>query len=91
MTRTPRLLCRYDDGTVYDPDTGRLVALGELVHDLRTGRRFAAYEHGTDTECTYRLLAEILAAALGLPTGPGRIQQRRAAAACCTECRWGRR
>ncbi|WP_372412327.1 hypothetical protein [Streptomyces luteireticuli] len=81
------MLCRHADGTVYDPGLGRPVAHGELIQDLRAGRRFSAHDHNTGSDCTHRLLAGVLITALGLATATRRPGQHHSSATgCCSIC-----
>ncbi|MEV6419917.1 polyhydroxyalkanoate synthesis regulator DNA-binding domain-containing protein [Streptomyces sp. NPDC051662] len=68
--RRVRLVLRTRDGLLFDPSAGRTVTPEELADDVRRGHRFQARdsEHGTD--CTYRVLVQILLTAL-TPAEPG--------------------
>ncbi|MCC2280722.1 hypothetical protein LKL35_35855 [Streptomyces sp. ET3-23] len=58
---TGRVLCRQGDGTLYDTREQRTVTMGELVFEVRTGKRFHAYNRLTGLDCTYRTLAAVIA------------------------------
>ncbi|MGA5135327.1 polyhydroxyalkanoate synthesis regulator DNA-binding domain-containing protein [Streptomyces olivoreticuli] len=63
-----RLLCRQEDGTLYDTAEQRRLTLDDLVWEVRAGGRFRAYDRATGTDCTFHVLSEALAhAALRLP------------------------
>ncbi|MCC2280894.1 hypothetical protein LKL35_36850 [Streptomyces sp. ET3-23] len=65
MSLPPRVLCCFEDGTIRDHSTHLRVPLDDLVKDPRDGRRFTAHEHPAGTDCTYRVLAGVLATAVG--------------------------
>ncbi|MGM1059046.1 hypothetical protein [Saccharothrix sp. Mg75] len=58
--RTRRVLRREPDGSLTDVD-GRVVALGELLDDLRAGLCFRAHRRTTGQNCTVEVLVEVLA------------------------------
>ncbi|PJN32303.1 hypothetical protein CG747_43265 [Streptomyces sp. CB02959] len=64
------MLCCFEDGTIRDPATHLPVPPGALAGDLCGGRRFTAYERATGADCTYRVLAQVLAAWAGLGMCP---------------------
>lgn len=59
-----RVLCRHNDGSLYDRDENRRIELDELREEVRIGRRFRAYQQETDADCTNQVLVEILISAL---------------------------
>lgn len=67
-----RVLCRHADGRLYDLGEDRRVEVDELREEVRTGRRFRAYQQETGADCTNLVLVEILISALpggGLSAG----------------------
>ncbi|MFY4722937.1 hypothetical protein [Streptomyces sp. LaBMicrA B280] len=66
-----RLLSRHHGGQLIDVQLHEPVGLDELAQDLRAGGRFTVRDHPTGGDCTYQVLAEVLALALAavLPTG----------------------
>ncbi|GAA1356840.1 hypothetical protein [Saccharothrix algeriensis] len=70
--RGRRVLLRERDGSLFDVDDQRVVDAGELLDDLRAGRRFRAHRRSTGADCTVEVLAEVLGPALSGPlTGHG--------------------
>lgn len=61
--RTPptRDLARHHDGSLFDMARQRPVALAELAEDVRAGGSFRARDAATGRDCTYRVLAAVLA------------------------------
>ncbi|MFF7730931.1 polyhydroxyalkanoate synthesis regulator DNA-binding domain-containing protein [Streptomyces sp. NPDC008001] len=68
-----RELTRHQDGSLYDTAAHRPVLFGELADDIRAGATFRARDAATDQDCTYQVLAAVLAGALSwLPAPFGR-------------------
>ncbi|MFH8350368.1 hypothetical protein [Streptomyces sp. NPDC018045] len=65
-------MVRNPDGTLVDAASCRPLTVAELGDDLRQGRRFTVTDQSTGADCTYRILAQALLAALGpvLPDTP---------------------
>ncbi|MER5784292.1 polyhydroxyalkanoate synthesis regulator DNA-binding domain-containing protein [Streptomyces mobaraensis] len=73
--RTPpaRDLARHHDGSLYDTARQCPVALAELAEDVRGGGSFRARDAATGRDCTYRVLAAVLAQEVAWGAGmPGR-------------------
>jgi hypothetical protein len=68
--RPPRRLRRDGDGSLYDLDELRAVALVELAEEVRGGRRFRAHHHDSDRDCTQQVLLEVVGAAAPMAAGP---------------------
>ena len=60
--RPQRSLRRDGDGTLYDLDERRTIAITELAEEVRVGRRFKARQQGSERDCTQQVLLEVLAA-----------------------------
>ncbi|MFF7635146.1 polyhydroxyalkanoate synthesis regulator DNA-binding domain-containing protein [Kitasatospora sp. NPDC008050] len=58
-----RLLCRQNNGTLYDTREQRPVTEAELADEIRAGGRFRAYDRATGHDCTYQVLLLVLRAA----------------------------
>jgi hypothetical protein len=71
--RPPRRLRRDGDGELYELDEHRVISLSELAEDVRSGRRFRAYQHGSERDCTQQVLLAVLGAAApgGRLSSPG--------------------
>ncbi|GGY09823.1 polyhydroxyalkanoate synthesis regulator DNA-binding domain-containing protein [Streptomyces minutiscleroticus] len=64
-----RVLTRGRQGDLYDTHEQDRVTLDQLVRDLRAERQFRAYDHDTGQDCTYQVLGDALAHALGGSVG----------------------
>ncbi|GAA0443306.1 hypothetical protein ABZ951_21535 [Streptomyces sp. NPDC046215] len=62
--RMVRELARHHDGSLHDATARRPVSFGELADDVREGAIFRARDAATDQDCTYQVLAAVLAGAL---------------------------
>ncbi|MET9644796.1 polyhydroxyalkanoate synthesis regulator DNA-binding domain-containing protein [Streptomyces syringium] len=74
--RAARELTRHHDGSLYDIAAHRPVSLGELADDVRAGATFRARDAATNRDCTYQVLATVLAGALSwipAPFGHGAV------------------
>ncbi|WP_185836830.1 polyhydroxyalkanoate synthesis regulator DNA-binding domain-containing protein [Streptomyces sp. WAC 06783] len=60
-----RLLNRHTDGRLYDVRLHEPVTPDELAQEVRAGHTFAVRDHHTGTDCTYQVLAQVMAHALG--------------------------
>ena len=63
-----RMLLRDRDGTLYDPAQNRSVSIEEVADDVRARRFIRVKRLETGSDCTYEVLAEILAT--NLPQAP---------------------
>ncbi|MBC2878037.1 MULTISPECIES: polyhydroxyalkanoate synthesis regulator DNA-binding domain-containing protein [Streptomyces] len=74
--RVVRELTRHHDGSLHDTTAHRPVSLGELADDVRAGATFRARDAATNRDCTYQVLATVLAGALSwipAPLGHGAV------------------
>ncbi|UNO41955.1 polyhydroxyalkanoate synthesis regulator DNA-binding domain-containing protein [Streptomyces sp. MST-110588] len=60
-----RVLNRHGGGRLIDVRLHEPVTLDELIQDLRASRQFVVRDHRTGEDCTYQVLAEVIAWALG--------------------------
>lgn len=63
-----RVLLRDRDGMLYDPAQNRSVSIDEVADDVRARRFIRVKRLETGADCTYEVLAEILAT--NLPQAP---------------------